>query len=131
MPYQLRGFKMYVGHARFTLAPAHDSTLPFFSFSFCLRERRYELLPSNYRFDALRAFVAEQEPVSAEDDGGGLERGYLVQPTRAVLKFIHNDDPDDKVGPKFEAIFKVLFSVSNFFSFFMLLLMFIHTGLVT
>lgn len=72
---------------------------------------RYESLPPDMRFHALRAFVDEQTMVSAGESAGGLERGYLVQPTRAVLKFIHNDDPDDKIGPMFEAFFEVFFFV--------------------
>lgn len=41
------------------------------------------------------------------DNGGGLERGDLIRPTGALLKFIHSDDPDDKTGPMFEASFEV------------------------
>lgn len=43
----------------------------------------------------------------AGENGGGLERGDLIRPTGAVLKFIHSDDPADKTGPKFEASFEV------------------------
>lgn len=41
------------------------------------------------------------------DNGGGLERGDLIRPIGAVLKFIHCDHADDVTGPKFEASFEV------------------------
>lgn len=41
------------------------------------------------------------------DNGGGLERGDLIRPIGAVLKFIHCDHAEDKTGPKFEASFEV------------------------
>lgn len=59
------------------------------------------------RSEALRKFVTEQAVSPAGETGGGLERGDLIRPTGAVLKFIHNDDPDDKEGPMFEALFEV------------------------
>lgn len=70
---------------------------------------RFELVPEETRSDALRKFVGEQaKALPADDDnGGGLKRGFLIQPIGAVLKFIHSDDPDDKTGPKFEATFEV------------------------
>ena len=41
------------------------------------------------------------------DNGGGLERGDLIRPIGAVLKFIHCDHADDVTGPNFEASFEV------------------------
>ncbi len=68
---------------------------------------RFELIPTERRSAALGGFVAEQAVAPAGENGGGLERGDLIRPTGAVLKFIHSDDPDDKAGPKFEASFEV------------------------
>jgi len=68
---------------------------------------RFELIPAERRSAALRGFVAEQAVAPAGENGGGLERGDLIRPTGAVLKFIHSDDPADKTGPKFEASFEV------------------------
>ena len=42
-----------------------------------------------------------------DSTGGGLERGDLIRPTGAVLKFIHCDHTEDVIGPKFEASFEV------------------------
>lgn len=55
----------------------------------------------------MRAFVGDQAVIPEGDNGGGLERGDILRPTRAVLKFIHNDDPNDSSGPMFEAFFEV------------------------
>lgn len=68
---------------------------------------RYELIPPDLRSAALRRFVAEQAAVPPGDNGGGLERGDLIRPIGAVLKFIHCDHAEDKTGPKFEASFEV------------------------
>eukprot|EP00752_Nemacystus_decipiens_P006311 g5691.t1 len=68
---------------------------------------RFELIAPEMRSAALRRFVAEQAVAPSGDNGGGLERGDLIRPTGAVLKFIHSDDPDDKTGPKFEASFEM------------------------
>lgn len=68
---------------------------------------RYELIPAQFRSDALRRFVAEQAVAPPGDNGGGLERGDLIRPIGAVLKVIHCDHPDDKTGPKLEASFEV------------------------
>lgn len=65
------------------------------------------------RSAALRKFVAEQALAPPGENGGGLERGDLIRPTGAVLKFIHSDDPEDKNGPKFEASFEVRGSRGN------------------
>ena len=51
-------------------------------------------------------FVAEQAVAPAGEHWGGLERGDIIRPTGAVLMFIHNDDPDDTTGPKFEVSFE-------------------------
>lgn len=71
------------------------------------RSSRYELVPPDLRSEALRRFVAEQAVVPAGKTGGGLERGDLIRPIGAVLKFIHCDHPEDLTGPKFEASFEV------------------------
>ncbi|CAM9617791.1 unnamed protein product, partial [Ectocarpus fasciculatus] len=70
-------------------------------------KERFALLPTERRSSALRDFVAQQAVTPTGDNGGGLERGDLIRPTGAVLKFIHSDDPDDKTGPKFEASFEM------------------------
>lgn len=72
-----------------------------------LTEQRYELIAKEIRSDALRRFVAEQAKAHPGKNGGGLERGDLIRPTGALLKFVHCDHPDDKTGPKFEASFEV------------------------
>lgn len=68
---------------------------------------RFGLVPPEMRSAALRRFVSDQSVTPPGDNGGGLERGDLIRPTGAVLKFIHSDNPEDKTGPKFEASFEV------------------------
>lgn len=68
---------------------------------------RYQLIPEQFRSDALRRFVAEQAVAPPGDNGEGLARGDLIRPIGAVLKVIHCDHPDDKTGPKLEASFEV------------------------
>ncbi|CAM9605272.1 unnamed protein product, partial [Scytosiphon promiscuus] len=70
-------------------------------------KERYELIPKEIRSDALRRLVAEQARAPSGKNGGGLDRGDLIRPTGALLKFIHCDHPDDKTGPKFEASFEM------------------------
>lgn len=56
----------------------------------------------------MRKFVAEQAVLPEGDkNGGGLDRGYIIRPTNSLLKFIHNDDQNDEIGPMFEASFEV------------------------
>lgn len=64
-------------------------------------------MPAGEIGEGLREFVTRQGVVPEGDNGGGLARGDLIRPTKAALKFIHNDDPDDEEGPKFEATFEV------------------------
>lgn len=75
--------------------------------TYTLLPYRYELIPPLLRSAALRRFVAEQAVSPPGYNGGGLERGDLVRPIGAVLKFIHCDNAEDKTGPRFEASFEV------------------------